>query len=104
LEQHSNWILALLAEQSDLTLDGIASTMHKERIRGARIALWRFFARHGITVNTCTLQRADVPRAMSTLIQKQAFLDPARLVFTAMRPQSAPTRYDRTTEAHAENA
>ena len=50
LEQHTEWILTLVAEQSDLTLDEIVSAMHKKRIGGSRTALWRFFARHGITV------------------------------------------------------
>jgi transposase len=50
LERHAEWILALVAEQPDLTLDEIVSAMHKKRIRGSRTALWRFFARHNITV------------------------------------------------------
>ena len=50
LEQHAEWILALVAEQSDLTLDEIVAAMHKRRIRGSRTSLWRFLARHGITV------------------------------------------------------
>jgi transposase len=50
LEPHAEWILTLVAEQSDLTLDEIVSAMHKKRIGGSRTALWRFFARHGITV------------------------------------------------------
>ena len=47
LEQHAEWILP---EQSDLTLDEIVSAMHKKRICGSRTALWRFLARHDITV------------------------------------------------------
>jgi hypothetical protein len=43
------WILTLVSEQSDLTLDEIVSA-HKKRIRGSRTALWRFFGLHGITV------------------------------------------------------
>ncbi len=50
LEQHAEWILAFVAEQSDLTLDEIVSAMHKKRICGSRTALWRFLARHDITV------------------------------------------------------
>jgi hypothetical protein len=50
LERHAEWILTLVSEQSDLTLDEIVSAMHKKRIRGSRTALWRFFGRHGITV------------------------------------------------------
>jgi transposase len=50
LERHAEWILTLVSEQSDLTLDEIVSAMHKKRIRGSRTALWRFFGLHGITV------------------------------------------------------
>ena len=50
LEQHAEWILTIVTEQPDLTLDEIVSAMRKNRIRGSRSALWRFFARHDITV------------------------------------------------------
>ena|SRR6516164_1720582 len=50
LEKHAEWILTLVTEQPDLTLDEIVSAMHKNRIRGSRTAVWRFFARHDITV------------------------------------------------------
>jgi transposase len=49
LEQHAEWILTIVTEQPDLTLDEIVSAMRKNRIRGSRSALWRFFARHDIT-------------------------------------------------------
>jgi len=44
LEEHAETILALVAEQSDLTLDELVSAMHKKQICGSRTALWRFFA------------------------------------------------------------
>ena len=50
LERHAEWILALVTEQPDLTLDEIVSAMRKNQIHGSRSALWRFFARHNITV------------------------------------------------------
>jgi transposase len=49
LEKQANWLLALVAEQPDLTLDEVLVAMHKRRIAGSRTALWRFFARHKIT-------------------------------------------------------
>src|SRR5260370_2143608 len=74
LEQHAEWILAFVAEQSDLTLDEIGRT-----------ALWRFLARHDITVKkslrAAEQQRADVARARRRWIREQGLLDPARLVF-----------------------
>jgi transposase len=50
LEEHVEWLLGFVAEQPDLTLDEIVAAMHKQRIRGSRTALWRFLARHDITV------------------------------------------------------
>src|SRR5215468_8297214 len=43
LEGHVEWLLALVAEQSDLTLDEIVVAMRKQRIPGSRTAVWRFF-------------------------------------------------------------
>ncbi len=62
LEQHAEWILTLVTEQSDLTLDEIVSAMHKKRIGGSRTALWRFFARHGITVKKKPARRGTAAR------------------------------------------
>jgi transposase len=49
LEAHADFLLGLIAEQPDLTLDEVVSAMHKQRIRGSRTAVWRFFERHRIT-------------------------------------------------------
>jgi transposase len=49
LEEHADWLLALIAEQPDLTLDEVVAAMRKRRIAGSRSAVWRFFARHGIS-------------------------------------------------------
>src|SRR6266436_4542351 len=50
LEEHVEWLLALVAEQPDLTLDEIVVAMRKQRIPGSRTAVWRFFERHNVTV------------------------------------------------------
>src|SRR5215471_17623567 len=50
LEEHVEWLLALVAKQPDLTLDEIVAAMRKQRIPGSRTAIWRFFERHNITV------------------------------------------------------
>ena len=42
-------ICALIGAHPDLTLNEIASALHKRRIPVSRSALSRFFARHGIT-------------------------------------------------------
>jgi hypothetical protein len=44
------WLLALVAEQLDLTLDETVAAMRKQRIPGSRTAVWRFFERHNATV------------------------------------------------------
>jgi hypothetical protein len=49
LEKRSQQILALIREQSDLTLNELVSTLRKRRIPASRSALSRFFARHDIT-------------------------------------------------------
>jgi transposase len=49
LEKHAKWLLSLIAEQPDLTLDEVFAAMRKRGIAGSRTALWRFFDRHGIT-------------------------------------------------------
>jgi len=49
LEEHAEFLLALIEEQPDLTLDEVVSAMRKHRIPGSRTAVWRFFQRHKIT-------------------------------------------------------
>lgn len=49
LEKHAEWLLALIGEQPDLTLDEIVTAMRKQRIAGSRSAVWRFFRRHNIS-------------------------------------------------------
>ncbi len=49
LEEHKSWLLALISQKPDLTLEEVVAAMHKERIAGSRTAVWRFFVRHGIS-------------------------------------------------------
>jgi transposase len=49
LEEHADFLLALIAEQPDLTLDEIVAAMRKRRIAGSRSAVWRLFKRHNIS-------------------------------------------------------
>lgn len=49
LEAHAEFLLCLLADKPDLTLDEIVATMGKRRIAGSRSAVWRFFARRNIS-------------------------------------------------------
>lgn len=49
LEEHAEFLLALIKEQPDLTLDEVVCAMRKHKIPGSRTAAWRFFQRHTIT-------------------------------------------------------
>ena len=49
LEQHAEFLLDLIVDQPDLTLDEIVAAMRKRRIAGSRSAVWRFFARRSIS-------------------------------------------------------
>jgi len=49
LEHHAEFLLALIAERPDLTLDEIVLAMEKRRIAGSRSAVWRFFDRRNIS-------------------------------------------------------
>src|SRR5215813_9790814 len=49
LEKHARFLLALIAEQPDMTLDEIVAAMRKRKIAGSRTAVWRFFARRNIS-------------------------------------------------------
>ncbi len=85
LEQHAEFLLGLIADQPDLTLDEIVAAMRKRRIAGSRSAVWRFFARRNIsfkkTLYAAERKRADVARARRRWMREQGMFDPARLVF-----------------------
>ena len=49
LERHAEFLLGLIAERPDLTLDEIVAAMRKRRIAGSRSAVWRFFNRRAIS-------------------------------------------------------
>ena len=57
LEEHADWLLALISQQSDLTLDEIVAAMRKRRIAGSRSAVWRFFRRHNISFKKNSVRR-----------------------------------------------
>ena len=46
LDEHAAFLLTLIAEQPDLTLDEVVAAMNKARISGSRTAVWRFYERH----------------------------------------------------------
>src|SRR5215211_5584260 len=50
LEEFASEVLALIAEQPDLTLMETVAELRKRRIRTSRSSLWRFLDRHNITL------------------------------------------------------
>jgi transposase len=92
LDEYEDWLLALVAEQPDATLDEIVAAMRKRGVPGSRTAVWRFFQRHNITVKKKSLraterEREDVAKARRRWMRQQGLFDPARLVFIALSDQ-----------------
>ena len=61
LEDYADFLLALIEEQADLTLDEVVCAMRKHRIAGSRTAVWRFFQRHKITFKKKPALHCAVP-------------------------------------------
>ena len=85
LEEHAEFLLALIAAQPDLTLDEVVVVMEKRGIAGSRSAVWRFFDRRNIsfkkTLYAAEQKRAEVVRARRRWMREQGMFEPARLVF-----------------------
>lgn len=85
LEEHAEFLLGLIDERPDLTLDEVVSAMRRHKVPGSRTAVWRFFQRHKITFKKSvarsgagTRGRGSRPRRW---MRDQGMFDPARLVF-----------------------
>ena len=68
LEDHAAFLLELVTEQPDLTLEEIVAAMAKAGIAGSRTAVWRFYERHGISFKKKSIRggakaRRSGPRA-----------------------------------------
>ena len=49
LDEQAEFLLGLIVEQPDMTLDEIVAAMSRAGIEGSRTAVWRFFERHDIS-------------------------------------------------------
>jgi transposase len=49
LEDHAGAVVALAAEQPDLTLDEFCAVLRERQIETSRVSVWRFFSRHGLS-------------------------------------------------------
>ena len=86
IERHGEMILALYEAERDITLQELRAALAVHGIGVRYGGLWRFFARHGITVEKKTAHaaeqdRPDVLRRREAWFEGQLDLDPTRLVF-----------------------
>jgi len=49
LEEHAEFLLGLVSEEPDSTLDEILAEVSKAGIASSRTAVWRFYERHGFS-------------------------------------------------------
>ena len=68
LEEHAGFLLGLITEQPDLTLDEVVAAMRKRGIPGSRSAVWRFFDRRDISFKKklCTLRSKSARRSLAS--------------------------------------
>jgi putative transposase len=66
LDTHAEFLLGLIRQKPDLTLDEIVAAMGKRRIRGSRSAVWRFFARRNISFKKNTVRVGAEARGRDT--------------------------------------
>lgn len=57
LEEHAEFLLALIDAQPDLSLDEVVAIMRRNKVPGSRTAVWRFFQRHQITFKKSAARR-----------------------------------------------
>ena len=63
LEDHAAFLLGLVTENPDMTLDEVVTAVSKARIACSRTAVWRFYERHGCTSKKLCAQRSkSAPR------------------------------------------
>ena len=61
LAMHEAFLVALVDEQTDLTLEEIRERLAARGVRVAVSSIWRFFDRHGISLKKrCTLRSSSV--------------------------------------------
>ena len=86
LRKHEEWLLGLVKQEPDLTLEEIQRRLLAERQHKAGLgSVWRFFDRHGISfkksLRAAEQDRPDVAAARTAWAENQPKLDPERLVF-----------------------
>jgi transposase len=63
LEAHGEWLLALIAQEPDLTLEEVRTQLRERGVTTAASSIWRFFDRRGISFKkNVARQRAGAGR------------------------------------------
>jgi transposase len=98
LEEHADWLLALISKQSDLTLDEVVAAMRKRRIAGSRSAVWRLLKRYNISfkknLRAAEQERADAARARRRWMREQGMF--VLVEVSSMNTSRAGSRLSRT--------
>ena len=85
LEEHSDWILALIAKEPDLTLEEILPPWLNRASPAvgalSSVSLIDTMSALKKSLHAAEQKRADVARARRRWVREQGMLDPARLVF-----------------------
>jgi transposase len=95
LDEFAVEVLALIAEQPDMTLIEVVAELRKRRIKTSRSSLWRFLDRHNITLKkkACKLPNGSeqmwCARADVGFESKACLIPPGWCL--SMRRRSAPT-------------
>lgn len=56
LDEHAEFLLELIVQQPDMTLEEIVEAMSRAGIDGSRTAVWRFYERHEISFKKNSLR------------------------------------------------
>lgn len=62
LKPHAAWLLALIGERADLTLEEIRGLLGERGVRVGVSSVWRFFDRHGISFKKNRARRRAATR------------------------------------------
>jgi transposase len=65
LKAHTVWLLALVGERADLTLEEIRGLLDERGMRVAVSSIWRFFDRHGLSFKKNRARRRAAARRRS---------------------------------------
>jgi transposase len=70
LDIHTDWLLNLIVDQPDLTLEEVRGRLRTRGIAVSASSVWRFFARHNITFKKKPTRRRTGPRGRAGRTRK----------------------------------